>query len=457
MDVFPSPKRVLIDASKLLDLQVDGIRRYVEELLKAIRETASSDYQNWEIDVCLEGRETLPLSQIVDAVIDRKPLLDSLPRLLRHNDENPIHVSKNRLEKLKQQQAGHLRILRERMRLQTFRLAKICVKRAFRFRTRHSERNNVYDVIHLPLPNTWASYCHLHTPFVTTVHDLSHLVCPHFQKQVNIHSLSSGLEFSEKVNSRYISDSHSTKQQMVQLMGVPSHRIDVIHLACDRQHFQPSTDCSLRQRLLNKYKIPDQPFMLSVGTKEPRKNLLGAVRAYRKMREKYPDTPIQFVIAGGDGWGNQQQLKKVIQNTPGVHPIGYVENDDLPTLYSAASFFVYVSYYEGFGLPLLEAMSCGLPVVYGDNSSMPEVVGEAGLPAAVHDVHQICQQIETLYFDLQLQKKLAAFALRQAERFCWRQTAQLTLDSYARTIDSLTNTFVTKPPCTSMGDSHAAA
>ena len=107
MDVFPSPKRVLIDASKLLDLQVDGIRRYVEELLKAIRETASSDYQNGEIDVCLEGRETLPLSQIVDAVIDRKPLLDSLPRLLRHNDENPIHVSKNRLEKLKQQQASN--------------------------------------------------------------------------------------------------------------------------------------------------------------------------------------------------------------------------------------------------------------------------------------------------------------------------------------------------------------
>jgi glycosyltransferase involved in cell wall biosynthesis len=182
----------------------------------------------------------------------------------------------------------------------------------------------------------------------------------------------------------------------------------------------------------SKYGIPDQPFFLALSTLEPRKNLVNTAKAFVSFKKKYPDTKIQLVIAGKEGWKFGDLLSNQAVREDGVLFTGYVEEDDLPLLYSNALALLFVSHYEGFGLPALEGMSCGLPVVFGKGGALPEVVGEGGVSAEPDDIKDIQRRLARLAFSPDLRNELASKAMARASHFSWDETAEKTLDIYRR-------------------------
>ena len=168
---------------------------------------------------------------------------------------------------------------------------------------------------------------------------------------------------------------------------------------------------------------------MALSTIEPRKNLSGTIEAFELLVDELEDLDINLVIAGNKGWKSH----KIIQSAKAserIHLTGYIDDADLATIYSASRAFVYVSHYEGFGLPLLEAMQCGVPVIFGNNSSMPEIVGEAGLPADSDSVMDIAQQMQRLVCDDKLAESMGNHGLERASEFSWDKTGKKTLDIY---------------------------
>ncbi|NQT18020.1 MAG: glycosyltransferase [Planctomycetes bacterium] len=432
-------KRVLVDVSKLLDTRIDGIRRYVQELLRAMLPIADQRSETWKIDVRFGPSGTFPLLEVADDVRRGQPPLERIHRLFRTDNENPLHACKERLSKM----AGRLdrEVVRETMRMHYLKTCRSLQKRWRRLQQVKesvfpSEESPRYDLVHLTLPNTWEFYRDLDAPLLTTVHDLSHKACPQFQAASNNRSLAAGLRFAESVDSDYVADSQSTKDQMVELLGLDPERIAVVHLACDSERFQPIVRTDQFDRVRQKYGIPDGPYVLSLGTLEPRKNLINTVRAFALLTEEAPHLGANLVIAGSFGWGDAEELEEAIRACPRVQAIGYVDDRDLPALYSGAAAFSYVSYYEGFGLPLLEAMACGAATVYGNVSSMPEIVGDAGLSVSPDDVQEIKTRLRQLLEDEELRNRLSASAVVRSLDFSWEKVAEETFGCYEHFIEA---------------------
>ncbi|MGH9937663.1 MAG: glycosyltransferase family 4 protein, partial [Blastocatellia bacterium] len=186
----------------------------------------------------------------------------------------------------------------------------------------------------------------------------------------------------------------------------------------------------LCQDVLDKHQIR-RPYLLYVGTIEPRKNLLTLLRAYDELLRTTPRRP-QLVLCGGRGWLCDEVFKLVedLRLQDQVRFTGYVEDADLPALYSAAEAFVYPSLYEGFGLPPLEAMACGAPVITSDVSSLPEVIGEAGLTHAPNDARALTAAMAKLLGDETTREYFRRAGLKQASNFSWERAARETQSVY---------------------------
>jgi glycosyltransferase involved in cell wall biosynthesis len=201
----------------------------------------------------------------------------------------------------------------------------------------------------------------------------------------------------------------------------------VTHLAA-RDIFTPR-GVDERNRVREKYGIPGE-FIFFVGSFEPRKNIGTLVRAYMNLPETVKNQ-YSLVLAGGKGWLNTDiDVLIESQDSARIRRIGYVDEQDLAALYSAASVFVYPSYYEGFGLPILEAMSCGAPVITSNTSSMPEVGGVAALYFDPSDVQQLSALLLELTGNENLCKELSRKGLERAGQFSWDKTAGATLKIY---------------------------
>jgi glycosyltransferase involved in cell wall biosynthesis len=223
-----------------------------------------------------------------------------------------------------------------------------------------------------------------------------------------------------------IADSNHTAQDVQTLMYVDSSRITTIPLGVDATFTPQPKDAveSVRKR----YQLPAR-FFLYVGTLEPRKNLDRVVRAWDSIAS---DVPQDLVIAGRVGW-KTQALENAIAATQHKHRIhrpGFIAGDDLPALLSAAQAFVWPSLYEGFGLPVLEAMACGTPVITSTTSSLPEVTGDAALLVDPGDETAIAKAMRQLSNDDALQDTLAARGPERATRFTWEQCAAQTMAIY---------------------------
>jgi glycosyltransferase involved in cell wall biosynthesis len=193
----------------------------------------------------------------------------------------------------------------------------------------------------------------------------------------------------------------------------------------------PVEDASRLRALRESLGVGEAPFILALGVIEPRKNLRLLFDAYRILRDRH-DLPHLLVVVGRRGWLWEDTIEHAERSpyAADIRFVGFVPDGDLPALYSAASVFAFPSLYEGFGLPPLEAMACGTPVVSSSSSSLPEVVGEAGLLIDPHDAEGLADALERLLLDEQLHAEYRRRGLDQAATFTWQAAAQALLGVY---------------------------
>jgi glycosyltransferase involved in cell wall biosynthesis len=218
-----------------------------------------------------------------------------------------------------------------------------------------------------------------------------------------------------------ITISQNSKHEIVEHYGVDPAMISIVTPAIDHKEYYPRTDKEI-EKIRQKYSLPKQYFLFT-STLEPRKNVQGLLDAYAALPPKVRDE-YGLVLAGMKGWVDQEiQTRLDKYQDLNIMRTGYVDDEDLPAMYSGATLFVFPTFYEGFGMPPLEAMACGVPVITSNNSSLPEVVGDAGLLIDNPTPEAICKAIQKLTSDPTLQKNLRAKGLKQAATFSWEKSA----------------------------------
>ena len=267
---------------------------------------------------------------------------------------------------------------------------------------------------------------------VVTVHDLSFLLYPAVFNRVNRLYVSAITRQTVRRAQAVIADSTNTRDDLVRLLGVSPQKVVAIPLGVDAK-YTPATPAQLdafRQR----QGLPDR-FILYLGTLEPRKNLPVLVRAYAELRRADPAAPT-LVLAGGAGWRYAPLfgLVEELGLKDSVLFPGFVPQVDLPLWYAAAEVLAYPSLYEGFGLPPLEAMACGTPVVTSTASSLPEVVGDAGMLVPPDDPAALAHALHHLLTEADLRAEMRARGLARAAQFTWQRTAQMTAEVYQRVL-----------------------
>jgi len=271
-------------------------------------------------------------------------------------------------------------------------------------------------------------------PAVITVHDLSFLRFPERFRPSNRLYLSAMTRLSCRRARRVIAVSQATADEIVRLLGVPAGRVDVVPNGVHHTRFRPLPPSQVEAFRREKH-LPER-FVLYLGTLEPRKNLVALIEAFARLRAVRP-RPV-LVMAGGKGWYYQEIFKRVeeLDLVDAVHFTGYVPDDEVPLWYNAATAFVYPSLYEGFGLPLLEAMACGTPVIGSAASCIPEVVGDAGSLVAPDDVAGLADSLERLLSDADLRTELSRRGQAKASGYTWEASARATVASYRRALDT---------------------
>ena len=288
-------------------------------------------------------------------------------------------------------------------------------------------RKHPVDVLHVQF--TAPPFCPC--PTVVSIHDLSFEHLPQTFKRRSRMQLRLTVRNSARRAARILSLSEHSRRDIIETYGINPDRVTAIPLAAP-SHFGPIVDYRELQRVRHIYGI-DGDYILSVGSIQPRKNLARLVRAYASLRgELSADKLPKLVLAGKCGWLYDETLRALDETGLRGEIIltGYVPEADLPALYSGALCFVYPSYFEGFGLPPLEAMKCGAPVITGNRTSLPEVVGDAALTVDPFDVEAIAAAIKRLMNDAQLRQELRSKGQQRANAFDWRETARKTLEVY---------------------------
>lgn len=285
------------------------------------------------------------------------------------------------------------------------------------------------DVLHVQYTAPPFAPC----PVVATIHDLSFEHLPDTFKRRSRAQLRLTVRRTARRAAQIITISEHSKRDIVETYGVAPERVTVTHLAAS-SHFRPVEDERELRRVRQRYGI-EGDYILAVGSVQPRKNLARLVRAYSDLRRSRAQAKLpRLVVVGKLAWLYEETLRAV--DECGVREdvtfTGYVPEVDLPALYSGALCFAYPSFFEGFGLPPLEAMRCGTPVLVGDRTSLPEVVGDAGLLVDPFDANAISAALARLIDDAELRQDLRERGLTRAARFDWRETARRTLEVYQR-------------------------
>ena len=243
-----------------------------------------------------------------------------------------------------------------------------------------------------------------------------------------------------KAGSTFVADSVSTQHQLAEHLNRPLDSIHVVPLACDRERFHPNVSPGRIEKVRQKHGLGNDPYVTFVGTLEPRKNIATTIAGFGLFLQQHPNHRAHFLIGGRLGWGNLRPITSQLEQVPKARWIDQVDEEELPALYAGAEALVFVSHYEGFGLPLLEAMSCGAPVIYGDNSSMPELVRDGGLPAESTSAFSIADCLSRVLTNRALRNQLAEKAVQRADLYSWTRTAQETLQLYHKCLQQTVST-----------------
>lgn len=271
-----------------------------------------------------------------------------------------------------------------------------------------------------------------------TVYDLIPLVRPEFCTPHQIR-FSNQLLQSIRPDDCLLSISQATKNDLCNLSSMDPAQVFVTPLACDQNLFYRCTDEEQIALMRKKHRIPEGPYVLSVNTLEPRKNVAFVIRSFATLVQEQQLPDLSLVLVGTRGWEYDEILATVAgydQLADRIILTGYVADEDLAALYSAAMVFVFLSFYEGFGLPPLEAMQCGVPVITSNTSSLPEVVGNAGVMLDPEDADGLCHNILQVYRDSSLRAQLSKMSLARARDFSWRKCTEETIGAYKASLST---------------------
>jgi glycosyltransferase involved in cell wall biosynthesis len=283
------------------------------------------------------------------------------------------------------------------------------------------------DVVHAPSPAP-VPPAGRGQRLVVTVHDLAFRIYPEMFPPAWRNLFRLGLRRAARRADAILVPSRNTGSDLMRLAGVHPSRIRVVPLAASL----PRT-ASDPEEVLGRLRVR-KPYLLFVGTLEPRKNLIRLVRAYRRAARSAA-LPHTLVLAGPLGWGVQRLHRELAVPAPGqIVLTGRIAPEDLDGLYRGADAFVYPSVYEGFGLPVLEAFSRGVPTIVSRASSLPEVAGDAAIAVEPRSVTDLAEAVVRVLTDDREAKRLAEAALKRAEDFSWERTARETLDVYERVL-----------------------
>ncbi len=273
-----------------------------------------------------------------------------------------------------------------------------------------------------------------HSRTVFTVHDLIYLFYPQYHLRLNRWFLTLMLPRFLRRADGVIAVSEHTRRDVMTHMRIPEEKITVIYEGAN-PNYRPLNDPAAVAAVRAKYNVPER-YILFFSTIEPRKNLGALLGAYHALLAR-PGTWPDLVIAGRKGWLYEPVFARVqaLGLTERVRFTDWVAEADAPALMNGAEVFVYPSLYEGFGLPPLEAMACGVPVVASSASSIPEIVGEAGLLVNPTDEGALMEAMQAALTDPQLRASMRARGLARAKRFTWEAAARETLKVYARVVD----------------------
>jgi glycosyltransferase involved in cell wall biosynthesis len=256
---------------------------------------------------------------------------------------------------------------------------------------------------------------------VTTVHDFSFQVYPDWHPKETREYFKKHFWSNISKSERIITASHFTKNEICGFLRFDASRIHVIHHGVDHDNFKVYENDAM-QTFRNVYNLPKK-FILFVGSIEPRKNLKNALLAYNALPDAFK-LEYKFILAGFSGWKNTEVMEIIRKESGNIIYLGYLSEQELAYLYNLASVFLYSSFYEGFGLPPLEAMACGAPVIVSRVSSMPEICGDAAYYVDPMEMNSISEGIYAVATDENIKNILRKKGFHQAERYNWNKSAQ---------------------------------
>jgi len=255
---------------------------------------------------------------------------------------------------------------------------------------------------------------------IIVVHDLAY-----FMPELNAYSLIDTIYMKHMIKSSLkradgvISVSQNTKSDIIKLIGTDENKIKIVYEAADSK-YKKTIDIIKLKEIKAKYKLCDK-FIFYSGSLSPRKNMVRFLLAYDKIKAKIPH---KLVLTGGRSWNDRNVREIINQMGESVIKLGYVNDEDMPFVYNLADLFVYPSLYEGFGLPPLEAMACGCPVITSNTSSIPEVVGDAGVMVDPHDVDELAKAMYEVLTNYDLRESMVKKGLERARKFSWEKCAR---------------------------------
>ncbi|MEQ8580356.1 MAG: glycosyltransferase [Marinoscillum sp.] len=409
-------KHVLIEASTLLNKQMDGTKRYIETLLRALHVQVLKAPTSLDIKVRVDN--IYPLANLFSKSKSGKNVkkglvngfvvyIVSFPRRLKNKLPNKSIEDILLVTRI----LGLLAIYQKL--IQTFNRRLVS-----------QYENNKLDLLHLTLPQR-AIKQPIALKMTCTVHDLTCKLFPQFHLLHSIKTTDRSMKWIKKNGSHVIAVSNHTRADIIKHYDFANGSIDTIFEAIDHELFYPVLDPLLSDKVLNKYGIKGVQYFFSLCTLEPRKNLNNVLKAFVMFCERNPHANIKFVLAGGRGWKMSE-----LPSHPNILATGYIPEEELAALYSASIGNCYVSFYEGFGLPPLEAMRCKTVAIYGNNSSMVELIGDAGLPADAHNVSEIAHQMEKIAFDKEFRSMMEDRAYKKSWEYTLNTLGKKTLDHY---------------------------
>lgn len=276
-------------------------------------------------------------------------------------------------------------------------------------------------------PNAMAPIS-LSKPFILTIHDASLFLHRHFHPMARLLSIRLTLPYLAHRASAIITVSNHARDDLIRIMNLKPEKVFVTHEAASEQ-FRPVTDNETLEHLRHKYHLPES-YILYVGTLESRKNLVRLVRAFSELHKK--GFSHQLVVVGATGWKASNIFREIedLSLEDKIIMPGYIPKPDLPGILSMSELFVFPSLFEGFGLPPLEAMSCGTPVIASNRSSMPEICGDAAHYIDPEDEQSIIAGMAEILGDKEYHQEMRRRGLERARQFSWRKTARETSEIY---------------------------